>query len=170
MDVKNIFVESYQPKWKDDFKKIAIEVEEALPGLILRIEHVGSTSVNGLAAKPIIDMDIVIKDYSVFEEVVERLHSIGYIYEGDLGIKDRHAFMYEGKTHLQEHHIYVCPEYSNELRRHTAFRDYLRLHPKAVQEYGEIKMEAAKLYPHDIEKYLKHKGTFISQIYSELGL
>lgn len=170
MDVKNIFVESYQPKWKDDFKKIAIEVEEVLTGLILRIEHVGSTSVNGLAAKPIIDMDIVIKDYTAFEEVIERLHSIGYIYEGDLGIKDRRAFMYEGKTHLQKHHIYVCPEYSNELHRHIAFRDYLRLHPKAVQEYGEIKMEAAKLYPHDIEKYLKYKGVFISQIYSELGL
>lgn len=170
MDVKDIFVESYQPKWKDDFKKNAIEIEETLSGLILRIEHVGSTSVNGLAAKPIIDIDIVIKDYSVFEEVVKRLSTIGYIYEGDLGIKDRHAFMYEGKTHLQEHHIYVCPEYSNELHKHTAFRDYLRSHPKTVQEYGEIKMEAAELYPHDIEKYLKHKTPFILGIYQELGI
>ncbi len=170
MKTRAIIVEPYQRKWKDDFKKIAAEAENALSGLIIRIEHIGSTAVEGLAAKPVIDLDVVIKDYSVFDETVKRLRSIGYIYEGDLGIKEREAFRYENKPHLRKHNLYVCPEYSRELLRHTVFRDYLRSHPDAVRKYGEIKMKAAELYPRDIDKYLKYKSGFILNIYSLCNL
>lgn len=170
MDVKNIVVEPYNPKWKTDFEKIKSEIETVISDFIVRIEHVGSTSVSGLSAKPIIDVDIVIKNYSVFDNIVERLHSIGYIYEGDLGIEGREAFKYENKPDLQEHHLYVCPENSKELHRHITFRDYLRLNPDAVAEYGKIKLEAAKLYPNDIEKYLEYKSSCIQKIYRLCGL
>ncbi|MGB4439996.1 MAG: GrpB family protein [Sedimentibacter sp.] len=72
---------------------------------MLGIEHVGSTSVEGLSAKPIIDIDIVIKDYSAFELVKEKLALIGYVHDGNLGIKDREAFKYVSKEHLQQHHL-----------------------------------------------------------------
>lgn len=170
MDVKHIVVESYNPKWKTDFEKIKVEIENVISDLIVRIEHVGSTSVVGLFAKPIIDIDVVIKDYSVFDDLVERLNAIGYIYEGDLGIEGREAFKYENKPNLQEHHLYVCPENSIELHRHITFRDYLRLNPDAVAEYGEIKSEVAKLYPNDIEKYLEYKSPCIQKIYRLCGL
>ena len=69
-----------------------------------------------------------------------------------------------------EHHLYVCPEDSRELKRHLLFRDYLRSHPEAVKEYGRIKEEGAKLYPHDIDSYINHKSTLIEKIYKEIGL
>lgn len=170
MDVKNIIVLPYDEKWNDDFNKIKAELEEIISDLIVRIEHIGSTSVKGLSAKPIIDIDVVIQDYSVFNEVVKRLTSIGYIYEGDLGIDGREAFRYDSKPHLQEHHLYVCPQQSRELHRHVTFRNYLRKHPEAVEKYSRIKVEAAKLYPNDIEKYLEYKASVIQDIYRLCGL
>ncbi len=170
MEVKNIVVVPYTPKWNDDFNKIKMELEEIISDSIIRIEHVGSTSVKGLSAKPIIDIDVVIKDYSVFDTIVKRLASIGYIYEGDLGIKGREAFRYDNKPHLQEHHLYVCPEQSPELYRHITFRNYLRKHPEAVEKYSRIKLNAARLYPNDIEKYLEYKSPVIQEIYQLCGL
>lgn len=170
MAVKHVVVLPYDEQWKQDFLVIKNELTSALGELALRIEHVGSTSVEGLSAKPIIDIDVVIKDHSVFKEVVSALGAIGYRHEGDLGIAGREAFKYDGKEHLRKHHLYVCPEDSAELKRHTAFRDHLRTHPDAVREYSRIKEEGAKLYPYDIDRYIEHKSPFIEKIYAELGV
>ena len=146
------------------------ELTSALGQLAMRIEHIGSTSVEGLSAKPIIDIDVVIKDYAEFEEVVSILGAIGYRHEGDLGIAGREAFKYDGKDHLRTHHLYVCPEDSPELKRHIAFRDYLRTHSDAVRQYSRIKEEGARLYPYDIDRYIEHKTPFIEKIYKEIGI
>lgn len=167
---KHVTVEPYNPAWQDDFIVIRDELAPALADLALRIEHVGSTSVPGLCAKPVIDIDVVIKDVSVLPDVISALAKIGYRHEGDKGIPGREAFGYEGKDHLRKHHLYVCAQDSEELRRHIAFRDYLRAHPDAVEEYGKIKQEGARLYPRDIDGYIEHKGPFIDGIYRELGL
>ena len=82
----------------------------------------------------------------------------------------REAFKYDGKEHLRKHHLYVCPEDSPELKRHLAFRDYLRTRPEAVREYSRIKEEGAKKYPDDIEKYIEYKAPFIEGIYAEIGV
>ena len=165
-----IIVVPYDPKWPEEFNAIKLEIEKALGELAIRIEHVGSTSVNGLSAKPIIDLDVVIKDYSFLDKVISQLKEIGYEYQGDLGIKEREAFFYEGKNHLLSHNLYVCPQNSRELHRHVTFRNYLRAHPEAVKRYSEIKLEGAKLYPNDIDKYLDHKTPFIHEIYVLCGL
>lgn len=170
MAKKQVIVEKYDPAWAQDFRQIEQELKEALGDLALRIEHVGSTSVKGLSAKPIIDIDIVIPDYSRFDAVVAALEKIGYIHEGDLGIPGREAFKYSGKEHLRRHHLYVCTETSEELKRHLAFRDYLRSHPEAVREYSRVKEEGAALYPEDIDKYIEYKSPCIEKIYRELGL
>ena len=170
MKTKHVVVEPYDEGWKQNFSDIKAELLDALDGLALRIEHVGSTSVPGLSAKPIIDIDIVIKDYSVFDEVVSALGKIEYRHEGNLGIEGREVFKYDGKEHLKPHHLYVCPEDSPELKRHLAFRDYLRSNQKAVSEYSRIKQEGAALYPYDIEKYIEYKSPFIASVYKEIGL
>ena len=167
---KHVIVQSYDESWKTDFIAIRDELDAALKDLALRIEHVGSTSVEGLSAKPIIDIDVVISDRSVLPEVVSALGSIGYTHEGDLGIPGREAFKYEGKDHLRKHHLYVCAQDSEELKRHLAFRDYLRSHPEAVAEYGRIKEEGAALYPYDIDRYIEHKSPFIENVYKQLEL
>ena len=167
---KHVIVQSYDESWKTDFIAIRDELDAALKDLALRIEHVGSTSVEGLSAKPIIDIDVVISDRSVLPEVVSALGSIGYSHEGDLGIPGREAFKYEGKDHLKKHHLYVCAQDSEELKRHLAFRDYLRSHPEAASEYGRIKEEGAALYPYDIDRYIEHKSPFIENVYKQLEL
>lgn len=167
---KRVIVKPYDPQWQADFAAIKKELEKALRDLIIGIEHVGSTSVVGLAAKPVVDIDVIIRDYSVFDAVVSRLSGIGYTHEGDLGIPEREAFGYDSKPHLRRHHLYVCPENSKELHRHIAFRDYLRTHPEAAQRYGEVKLRAAELYPEDIDQYIAYKSPCIEEIYSQCGL
>lgn len=167
---KHVIVQSYDKSWKTDFIAIRDELDAALKDLALRIEHVGSTSVEGLSAKPIIDIDVVIRDRTVLPDVIAALQKIDYTHEGDLGIPGREAFKYEGKDHLRKHHLYVCAQDSEELRRHLAFRDYLRSHPEAVAEYSRIKEEGAALYPYDIDRYIEHKSPFIESIYNQLKL
>ncbi len=170
MGAKSVVVLPYDARWEQAFARIKDEIQEALGPLALSIEHVGSTSVRGLSAKPIIDIDVVIRDASVLPAVIDRLRAAGYEHEGDLGIPGREAFRYDGKEHLQKHHLYVCPQDSAELKRHVAFRNYLRSNPEAVIEYSRIKEEGAALYPKDIEKYIQHKSPFIEKIYREIGV
>ena len=170
MGARRVVVLPYDAEWEKDFMAIKAEIQGALEGLALRIEHVGSTAVSGLSAKPIIDIDVVIQDGSMLDAVVSALGKIGYRHEGDLGIAGREAFAYEGKDHLRKHHLYVCPRDSAELKRHLAFRDYLRAHPEAARAYSRVKEEGAALYPYDIEKYIEHKSPFIEKTYSEIGL
>ena len=169
MGTKHVVVLPYDEAWKKDFEDIKAELLTVLEGLVLRIEHVGSTSVPGLAAKPIIDIDIGIDGADSFEKVKAALGTIGYQHEGDLGIPGREAFKYEGKEHLRKHHLYVCSEDAEELKRHTSFRDYLLSHPEALKEYGRIKEEGARLYPYDIDKYIEPKSSFIEDIYAKIA-
>ena len=170
MRTRKVVVLTYDVAWKTAFEKIINEIEAEIGDLIIGIEHVGSTSVEGMSAKPCIDIDVIIKDYSVFGEVVRKLGAIGYIHEGDLGIKDREAFKYADKPHLMLHHLYVCPQDSEELRRHITFRDFLRKNPEAVKKYSRLKETAAQLFPDEIEQYIAFKAPCIEELYKECGL
>jgi len=168
--IAEVVVLPYNVQWKDDFEKIKSEIINAIGDLIIDVEHVGSTSVEGMSAKPCIDIDVIIKDYSAFDIIVSRLEMIGYIYEGNLGIKDREAFKYFNKPHFRTHHLYVCPQKSEELYRHITFRDFLRSNVDAVKKYSYVKETAARLFPHDIEKYMEYKSPCIEELYTLCGL
>lgn len=170
MRTKRVLVTKYDSQWPEAFQKIRGELEETLGDAILGIEHVGSTAVPGLSAKPVIDIDVVIESYGSFPEILRRLAAAGYCYEGDLGIPGREAFCYEDKPHLAKHHLYVCPADSLELRRHITFRDYLRTHPGEAARYGAVKEEAARHFPDSIEDYMKYKADVIHALYSNCGL
>ena len=170
MKTKKVIVLPYDAAWESAFEAIRAEIQTALGDLMLGIEHVGSTSVKGMSAKPCIDIDVVIRDYSVFDAVVQKLDAIGYIHEGDLGIQDREAFKYADKPHLMTHHLYVCPRDSEELHRHIVFRDFLRKNPEAVKEYSMVKEKAAALFPDEIEQYIAFKAPCIEELYKECGL
>ena len=170
MQTARVSVLPYNKRWRAAFDEIKSEIESEIGDLIIGIEHVGSTSVVGLSAKPCIDVDVVMKDYSAFDEIVCRLQAIGYVHEGNLGIKDREAFKYTDKPHLMTHHLYVCPQYSEELHRHITFRDFMRSNPEAVKRYSLIKEKAAELFPNDIDGYIKYKSPCIEELYKECGL
>ena len=170
MRTRKVVVLPYDVAWQSAFEKIKGEIKEAIGDLIIGIEHIGSTSVEGMSAKPCIDIDIIIKDYTAFATLVESLRGIGYIHEGDLGIKDREAFKYANKPHLMTHHLYVCPRDSEELHRHIAFRDFLRKNPEAVKKYSRVKETAAQLFPDSIDQYIEYKSPCIEELYKKCGL
>ena len=170
MRAKKVIVLPYDAAWKTAFEDIKREIQYALADLIIGIEHVGSTSVEGLSAKPCIDIDIIIQDYTAFDKIVKKLANIGYVHEGNLGIENREAFRYSNKPHLMAHHLYVCPQNSKELHRHITFRDYLRNNPEAARQYGQIKETAAQLFPDDIDQYMAYKSPCIAELYKKCGL
>ena len=167
--MRTIIVVPYNSDWKNEFERIKNELTSVLSDLILTIEHVGSTSVPGLHAKPIIDIDIVI-EIELFDKVKERLEKIGYFHVGNLGIEGREVFKYENKLHLMEHHLYVCDKDSDELKRHTALRNFLRNNKEYCDKYSAMKIKMANKYPHDIDNYIDGKQSTILEIYEKCGL
>ncbi|MBL7668867.1 MAG: GrpB family protein [Bdellovibrionaceae bacterium] len=121
----NIVVESYKSSWADDFKSIRDLVWPKIHEVAAAIEHVGSTSVPGLAAKPIIDVDVIVNDVEKIPVIIERLKSIGYEHPGDLGIKRREAFKAPPDSVRQN--FYVCLSGVLALRNHLILRDHLRM-------------------------------------------
>ena len=169
MRTKSVVVEKWNPKWKDEFERIVDSLGEDVIYNSVKIEHVGSTSVEGLSAKPIIDLDIVIEN-DKFEIIKRLLNDKGYKHEGDLGIEGREAFSYSGKEELMTHHLYVCPQDSKEFFRHIIFRNFLKNNPDLAAEYSNVKEQAAVLYPDDIDKYMEFKSKIIEKIYKKCRL
>ena len=167
--MRTITVVPYDSEWKNEFERIKGELAPFVSGLVISIEHVGSTSVQGLYAKPIIDIDIVIKK-ECFEAVKEQLVKAGYFHIGNLGIEGREVFEYKDKSHLMEHHLYVCDKDNDELKRHIALRDFLQKNDEYCRKYNEIKIEMAKNHPHDIDSYILGKQPVILEIYEKCGL
>jgi GrpB-like predicted nucleotidyltransferase (UPF0157 family) len=140
-------VEKYNPAWPKWFEEIKTFLGEKVSKACRRIEHVGSTSIPGMTAKSIIDIIIVIEPKR-WEEMKSLLEEIGYYYEGDLGIKDREVFKFHDealKKSLPEHHLYVCPKYSLELKKETAFRDYLKKNKTDAMRLSELKWVLAEI-------------------------
>src|SRR6056297_1658201 len=109
--VRKIEVVAYDPKWKDEFKKAKVFYEKLLESLDIHVEHVGSTSIVGLYAKPILDIDIIVNDEEIKIEVINRLESVGYNHLGTMGVDGREAFSYsENNPNItwMAHHLYVC--------------------------------------------------------------
>lgn len=162
---KQIIVKEYNPQWKLEFSKLKSGLEEVLDNTYLDILHIGSTSVEGLAAKPIIDIVIVI-NLKKFQVVKSKLSMLRYYHNGDQGISGREVFKLELEEREKyfKHHLYVCDENSDELLRYKIFLAYLRKNPDARASYGTKKMEAAALHPNDIEAYMDYKGELVASI------
>lgn len=141
---KNVVV-GYDGNWIKDFELIKLVLEKSVGEFIDGVEHVGSTSVVGMMAKPVIDVDLVLKQRGMLAGVREKLSTLGYEYLGDMGIKDREAFKLvdksDGVLGKIDHHLYVCPPNSVELARHLKFRDRLCEDKGLLEEYNRIKIE-----------------------------
>lgn len=159
-----IEVVPYNPRWKKEFAKIRDMIDSYIGDLIITIEHVGSTSVEGLSAKPIIDLDVVMDSYDVLPIIIERLEKVGYEYEGNLGCEGREAFKRPREDGLMRYHLYVCPKDGKGYLEHIAFRDYLRENETARKEYEALKTNLAKKYRYDIDNYCDKKTEFVRGI------
>jgi GrpB-like predicted nucleotidyltransferase (UPF0157 family) len=133
----------YDPSWPDRFESLASPLRTLLNGIDAEIEHVGSTSVPGLAAKPIIDIDIVVTTKHDLVAVTERLQSIGYLAKGTRGIPGREAF--DQPPDLPTHHLYAIERGSKPYLDHMLLRDLLRRRDDLRQRYAQVKREHAHL-------------------------
>jgi GrpB-like predicted nucleotidyltransferase (UPF0157 family) len=160
-----VVIVDYDPSWPDTFEQLRDRVAATLGPLAVAIEHIGSTAVPGLAAKPIIDLDVVIADRADLPAVIERLRPLGYHHEGDLGVPGREAFTAPAGT--PPHHLYVCAVGTPALDRHLAFRDALRADPAAAGAYGELKRTLTSRLSHDRVAYTEAKSAFVDRVLAE---
>jgi GrpB-like predicted nucleotidyltransferase (UPF0157 family) len=130
--MRRIEVVDYDPHWPETFETLRSRIWTAVGDVASSVEHVGSTSVPGLAAKPIIDISIVVPERSDVPTGISRLATLGYVHRGDLGIAGREAFA--NPDGLPMHNLYLCPRDSVALANHLAIRNYLRTHPEAVRD------------------------------------
>lgn len=170
---QTVVVSTYDERWPEQFLLLRARLDRAMADITDRIEHVGSTSVPGLAAKPIIDIDIIIAPDQLAASI-DALSTIDYVHRGELGIEGRHAFRLVSaqgeEERLPRHNLYVCIEGSESLRNHLLLRDYLREHPDRARAYGALKLELAATYPDDIDAYIEGKTAFILAILKEQGM
>lgn len=170
--MSNIEIADYNPAWALAFNKLKLYYEVLLHGLFTDIQHVGSTAVEGLAAKPVIDIDIIIENQQLLAPVTGKLVLAGYQHLGNLGITGREAFKYTHAPHLQawpRHNLYVCLAGSISLKNHLAFRNYLRSQPESAQQYGKLKKQLALVCNGNIDKYVEGKTAFIVNVLQKCG-
>jgi GrpB-like predicted nucleotidyltransferase (UPF0157 family) len=136
-----VIIENYDPRWPLWFEMLRSRIAAVLKELAVSIEHVGSTAAPGLAAKPVIDIDVLLRSSTDLPVAIRRLAELGYEHEGDLGVSGREAF--RAKAEAVRHHLYVCPPESREYKRHIAFRNYLEVHPADADAYALLKRELA---------------------------
>jgi GrpB-like predicted nucleotidyltransferase (UPF0157 family) len=157
-----VTVVPYSPEWPAQFARVAADLRRALAGVpVIAIEHVGSTSVPGLAAKPVIDIDIVVRREDV-EAAIAALVAVGYAHRGDLGVTDRESLAEPDDD--PRRNVYVCVEGTLHLRNHLAVRAILRERSDLRDRYGAVKTELARDPAMDIATYLARKSPVLQEV------
>ena len=151
---------AHDPAWAGaaaaEIGRIGVAAGEAA----VRIEHVGSTAVPGLAAKPIVDLQLAVTEVGRRGLYVEQLEGIGYLFVPDPDSPDFHFFA-KPAARPRSFHLHVCAAGSEDERRHLAVRDYLRAHPEEAARYEALKRELAERHPADRLGYIQGKEEFV---------
>ncbi len=151
----------YTPEWVRLFEEEKARLEAVIGDYVLEIQHVGSTSIPGMIAKPIIDIAIAVRDFEEARVCIQPVERLGYEYRGELGIPRRHYFV---KGDPRTHHIHVNELGSRDWENQVLFRDYLIQHRELAEEYAELKRGLAERYPRDREAYLDGKASFVERV------
>jgi GrpB-like predicted nucleotidyltransferase (UPF0157 family) len=163
-----VIIVPYDPEWVARFEALRAPIWDGVREIALSIEHVGSTAVPGLAAKPIVDMTVVVPSRRDVPRAIAQLQGLGYRHRGDLGIAGREAF--HAPPDLPAHRLYVCAKNSLALANHVALRDWLRSHPDDARAYGALKARLAIRFRDDIDGYVDGKTAFIAAILARAGM
>jgi GrpB-like predicted nucleotidyltransferase (UPF0157 family) len=156
-----VYVLAYDPEWPNKFEAERVRLEAALAALHARIEHMGSTAVPGLDAKPIIDIMIIVESVTDAIRAITPLVQLDYECRGELEIPGRIYFR-RGTPRSHQIHLYV--DGNPEIERHLLFRDYLRTHPEAARQYANLKHALALRHRDDRLAYTDAKTEFILEI------
>jgi GrpB-like predicted nucleotidyltransferase (UPF0157 family)/quercetin dioxygenase-like cupin family protein len=165
--LREIVVVDYDPAWPASFASVRDFVWPAVADLAVRVDHVGSTAVPGLPAKPIVDLDIVVASEDLVTPAVERVRRLGYRWLGELGVPGREAFSPEAGSAaaaLPAHHLYLVVEDNRAHLDHWLLRDLLREDPEARRRYGELKRRNVDAAGGDIEAYGRAKASLVAEL------
>jgi len=170
--------EPYNPAWKAYFDQLKQVLRGLLTGIPVDIQHVGSTAIPGLPAKPMLDIDIIIEDKSLLTAVSAKLEQVGYINRGDQGIPGRFAFRQQSvytpvTPDLQEwmeHHLYVCFADSLALKNHLLVREALLRDKDLVIQYASLKERLSGRKGMSREEYTRQKTEFILGVLQQEGM
>ncbi|MBD8028054.1 GrpB family protein [Ureibacillus sp. Re31] len=160
--MRKVEVSSYREKWTFNFAEEAEKLKLIFGDVVVAIHHIGSTSVPGLKAKPIIDIMPVVQDIGIIDQYNQAMRNIGYEPKGEKGIPGRRYFQKGGDN--RTHHVHIYEVGNIEIKRHLAFRDYLKSHPEAMKRYGELKERLAQQFPYDVDSYIKGKELLVNEI------
>lgn len=161
LDHKSVKLVPFSTEWKDLFEEEEKIIRSTLGERVLLIEHIGSTAIPGIVAKPIIDIAATVPDESDIEKCVQPLVDAGYEYKGEYGLPGRHFFI---KGVPSTHHLHVVVSGSHHWKSWLLFRDYLIEHPELANDYSAEKQELAATHASDREGYTMAKGSFIVQV------
>ncbi len=164
----SVLVVPYNPEWKNWFKEIRAPIWEKLSDHLLDIVHVGSTSVEGMSAKPVIDIDAVVDSWDNLPEILKLLDELGYKHRGNLGIKEREAF----KTTFEPkypHNFYICHKDSIAYKNHILLKKHLSENPEDFKRYAELKIGLGNTES-DIDTYCKLKTDLILEFLAAEGM
>jgi GrpB-like predicted nucleotidyltransferase (UPF0157 family)/quercetin dioxygenase-like cupin family protein len=161
---QDIVISDYDPTWPAWFDTVRRHVWPAVRDVALCIDHVGSTAVPGLAAKPVIDLDIVVASDHDARLAIEQLATLGYRWRGDLGVPGREAFTAIDDQALPPHNLYVVVENNKAHVDHWLLRDVLRTEPEARRRYAALKKRNAQLADRDIDVYVAAKADFVADL------
>jgi GrpB-like predicted nucleotidyltransferase (UPF0157 family) len=153
---------SHHTEWKKAFEEEKERLQENLGSEII-IEHVGSTAIFGVEAKPILDMMLAFPENENVDVLYNKLVQLGYEDRGKSGVEDRRLFV-KGPEEKRTHYLHVTTEDSAFWEEHILFRDYLSKNKKARDEYTKLKIELEKKYSNTRELYTKAKSEFIQEI------
>lgn len=157
---QHIIVSEYDPAWPLKYETEKEKIEAILEHNCIALYHIGSTSVPGLAAKPIIDIMAAVRSLEQADAAAEKFSRIGYEYLGEFGIPGRRYLRKGGDERTHQIHIFQADDRKN-IERHLAFRDYLRTHEEECREYAALKKELARRFPYDIDGYCDGKEKFV---------
>ncbi len=162
---KTIELLPHDPEWEKAFFEEKQKIVKLIGDKIIGIEHIGSTAIKTIHAKPIIDIAISLEKYSDGFECIESLNSIGYLYKGEYGVLGRHFF--RTNDEIVKFHLHMFEITSNEWKNHILFRNYLNQNPGKAKEYEALKFKLLKEFPDERELYTRNKGPFIQKIIEE---
>jgi GrpB-like predicted nucleotidyltransferase (UPF0157 family) len=163
LDKDKVAIVTYKKQWKELYRTEAKLIRELNTDISIKIEHIGSTAIPDLAAKPILDIMLGVKTMQDAVQCIPLFATIDYIFKGELGIPNRYFFVKE-KEGKRTHHLHLVTEDSQFWLDHILFRDYLIKNPHAKTEYETLKKGLAEKFPAEREKYTDSKSEFILRI------
>ena len=162
--MRTVEVVPHNSAWRKVFVLEARQVAQALEENVVVSHHIGSTSIPGIYAKPIIDLLVVVRAIAKVDEHNIAMAHQGYEAMGEYGIPGRRYFCKDDSTGIRTHHVHVFEVGSAQIERHLAFRDYMMAHPEDAQSYSDLKRRLAKAHLTNIEAYIDGKDGFIRAI------